>query len=126
MTIANAAPDEGYQPQAIRKAVDAGYLVGVHHNHSWIQGRWIEDDPSLRMRASSAPTESLPTHNPWDPRGRLDRCPAAHLEVFLKHARAEREMGVNYFFTDCTTTGGAIEECYLQNIRSHEQKARGS
>ena len=37
------APDEGYQPQAIRKAVDAGYMVGVHHNHSWIQGRWKYD-----------------------------------------------------------------------------------
>lgn len=109
----NAAPGVGYEAPAIRKAVDAGYLVGVYHNHSWIQGRWIKGDPSLANAGIVGSDRKLiRTKNPWDPLGRLDRCPAAHLEIFLEHARAEREMGVNYFFTDCTTTGGAIKECY--------------
>ena len=109
----NAPPGDGFEPQAIRAADDAGYLVGVYHNHSWIQGRWIDDDPSLKD-AGIVDSEGklIFTKNPWDPRGRLDRCPAAHMGIFLKHAQAEREMGVNYFFTDCTTTGGAIKECY--------------
>jgi len=109
----NAEPGTGFESQAIRAAVDAGYLVGVYHNHSWIQGRWVDDDPSLRHAGVVGSDGQVTyTKNPWDPRGRLDRCPAAHLDIFLRHARAERDMGVNYFFTDCTTTGGAIEECY--------------
>ena len=109
----NAPPNEGFELEAIRAAVDAGYLVGVYHNHSWIQGRWVDRDPTMADAGIVSSDGQLTyTKNPWDPRGRLDRCPAAHLDIFLKHARAERGMGVNYFFTDCTTTGGSIEECY--------------
>ena len=109
----NADPGSGFEPQAVHTAVDAGYLVGVYHNHSWIQGRWVDDDPSLEDAAVVNSDGQLTYEkNPWDPRGRLDRCPAAHLDIFLRHAREERDMGVNYFFTDCTTTGGSINECY--------------
>ena len=48
----------------------------------------------------------------WDPNGRMNRSPARHREIFLRHAKADRELGINYFFADCTTTGGVIKECY--------------
>lgn len=109
----DAKPGQGFEPQAVRDAVDAGYLVGVYHNHSWIQGRWVDDDPALEdAGVVGSDGQVTYTQNPWDLRGRLDRCPAAHLSIFREHAHAERGLGVNYFFTDCTTTGGAIEECY--------------
>lgn len=109
----NARPGQGLDPEAIHDAVDAGYFVGAYHNHSWIQGRWVVDDPDLEDAAVvGSQGQATYTKNPWDPRGRLNRCPAAHADIFCEHARAERAMGINYFFTDCTTTGGAIEECY--------------
>ena len=109
----NSAPDQGYTPEAIRAAEKAGFLVGLYHNHSWIQGSWVEADPSLKDAAIvDASGKIASIKNPWDPRGRLDRCPAAHTDIFLQHARAECERGINYFFTDCTTTGGAIKECF--------------
>ena len=36
-----AEPGEGVEPEAIRAAREAGYLIGLYHNHSWIQNRWI-------------------------------------------------------------------------------------
>ena len=109
----NSEPGEGVEPEAIQAACEAGYLIGVYHNHSWIQNRWIKQDPSMADAAIiDADGKHKTIANPWDPNGRLDRCPAAHREIFMRHATAERELGINYFFTDCTTTGGSIHECY--------------
>ena len=109
----NSEPGEGVEPEAIQAAREAGYLIGVYHNHSWIQKRWIQKDPSMADAAIlDADGKHKTIANPWDPNGRLDRCPGAHREIFMRHAKAERELGINYFFTDCTTTGGSIHECY--------------
>lgn len=109
----NPEPGEGITPEAIRAAERAGYLVGRYHNYSWIQGRWIDEDPALADLAVLPAGGKLKyTTNAWDPKGRLDRCAAAHGEVFRRIGTAERKLGVNYFFTDCTTTGGAIHDCY--------------
>lgn len=109
----DAPATQGIEAAAISAAVEAGYLIGGYHNDSWIQGRWIERDPSLKDAAVlPAGRELTYTGNPWDARGRLDRCPAAHAGVFRKRSREAHEAGLNYFFTDCTTTGGAIHECY--------------
>ncbi len=108
-----AAPLEGIAPEAVSAAVDAGYLIGGYHNDSWIQGRWIDRDPSLKDAAVlPASGELTYTKNPWDAKGRLDRCPATHASVFATKSRLAREAGMNYFFTDCTTTGGSLHECY--------------
>ena len=77
------APAEGIEPDAIRAAGEAGYLIGGYHNYSWIQGRWVTADPSLEdvaVMPASGKVEYLA--NPWDPKGRLDRCPARHQSVF--------------------------------------------
>jgi len=109
----DAPVTQGIEPDAISAAVEAGYLIGGYHNDSWIQGRWIARDPSLKDAAVlPAGGEFKYTGNAWDAKGRLDRCPAAHASVFRKKSRKAREAGLNYFFTDCTTTGGAIRECY--------------
>jgi hypothetical protein len=109
----NSEPGEGVELEAIRAAREAGYLIGAYHNHSWIQKRWIQKHPSMVDAAIlDADGNHKTIANPWDPNGRLDRCPGAHGEIFMRHARAERELGINYFFTDCTTTGGSIHECY--------------
>ncbi len=107
------APAQGLQPDAIRAAVAAGYLIGGYHNYSWIQGRWIDRDPALKNAAVMQANGKFKTiANAWDAKGRLDRCPAAHRSVFIEKGKLAKESGVNYFFTDCTTTGGAIQECY--------------
>jgi hypothetical protein len=109
----DATATQGIEPTAISAAVEAGYLIGGYHNDSWIQGRWIARDPSLTDAAVlPASGELTYTKNPWDARGRLDRCPAAHVDVFATKSRLAREAGLNYFFTDCTTTGGSLHECY--------------
>ena len=106
-------PGQGIDNDALRLALDAGYVIGGYHNYSWIQGRWIEQDPSLR---DAAIVQADGTHktiaNPWDPKGRLDRCPAAHRPTFVDIGKSTRKLGINYFFTDCTTTGGVLQECY--------------
>lgn len=109
----NAPPGNGFDPKAADAARDAGYLMGVYHNHSWIQGHWIEKDPSLGDAAVvDASGKVTYMKNAWSPLGRLDRCSAAHHDIFQRHAGAERNLGINYFFTDCTTTGGSIRDCY--------------
>lgn len=109
----DAPPGQGTDAAAIAAAVKAGYLIGAYHNFSWIHGSWIEKDPSLKDAAIAGSGGDLKfIGTPWDPKGRLDRCPGAHLEILLGNARAERGLGINYFFTDCTTTGGSIKECH--------------
>ncbi|MBT3379614.1 MAG: hypothetical protein HN742_18800 [Lentisphaerae bacterium] len=109
----DAPATQGIEPEAISAAVEAGYLVGAYHNDSWIQGRWIARDPALKD-AAVLPADGKPAYigNAWDAKGRLDRCPGAHTDVLRRKSREAREAGLNYFFTDCTTTGGAIHECY--------------
>jgi len=107
------SPGEGIEPEAIKAADEAGFLIGRYHNYSWIQGRWVAKDHSLENLAVLPASGKLKyVKNAWDPKGRLDRCPAAHSDIFRKMGRLERELGINYFFTDCTTTGGSIHECY--------------
>lgn len=116
----------GIEPEAISAAVEAGYLIGGYHNDSWIQGRWIARDRSLIDAAVLAAGGELAyTDNPWDSKGRLDRCPAMHKDVFTRKSRLAREAGLNYFFTDCTTTGGSLHECYHPEhpVRRHEGAA---
>jgi len=109
----DAPPTQGIEREAIEAAVDAGYLIGGYHNFSWIQGRWIARDPSLEEAAVLPASGKLKyLKNAWDAKGRLDRCPAAHRGVFFEKGRLARDAGLNYFFVDCTTTGGAIHECY--------------
>ena len=104
---------QGIQREAIRAADQAGYLIGGYHNYSWIQGRWIDRDPTLKDAAVMSADGTFKTlANAWDSKGRLDRCPAAHQSVFVQNGQAARNLGINYFFTDCTTTGGSIQECY--------------
>ncbi len=106
-------PGQGIQHGAIQAAAEAGYLIGGYHNYSWIQGRWIERDPTLRDVAVMQANGTLKNiANAWDAKGRLDRCPAAHRSVFSEQAKLTKKIGINYFFTDCTTTGGSIQECY--------------
>ncbi len=107
------SPAEGIDPEAIHAAEQAGYLIGGYHNYSWIQGRWIDQDASLKDAAvMQADGTYKVIANAWDSKGRLDRCPAAHRRVLLEKATLDQEQGINYFFTDCTTTGGCIRECY--------------
>ncbi|NOX54782.1 MAG: hypothetical protein GXP27_10150 [Planctomycetes bacterium] len=88
----NAAATEGITPGAIRAAVQAGYLIGGYHNFTWIQGRWVKADPSLKEAAVVPASGKLKwIKNAWDPLGRLDRCPAAHRDVFVRRAREARE-----------------------------------
>ena len=109
----NPSPAEGIEREAIKAADEAGFLIGRYHNYSWIQGRWVEKDPSLTDSAVvPASGKLIYRKNAWDSKGRLDRCPAAHRGVFSRMGKLERELGINYFFTDCTTTGGSIHECY--------------
>jgi hypothetical protein len=109
----NPTPAQGIATEAIRAAEDAGFLIGGYHNYSCIQGRWIEEDPSLKNVAVVQRDGSLKSiANAWDPKGRLDRCPAAHHSILVDKGILEREKGINYFFTDCTTTGGSIQECF--------------
>ena len=106
-------PAQGIEPAAIRAADKAGYLIGGYHNYSWIQGRWIDRDPTLKDAAVMQADGTFKTiANAWDAKGRLDRCPAAHRAVLVDKGNLARELGINYFFTDCTTTGGSIQECY--------------
>jgi len=109
----DAEPTRGIEREAIGAAVEAGYLIGGYHNFSWIQGRWVARDPSLE-EAAILPPSGKPVYlkNAWDAKGRLNRCPAVHRGVFFEMGRSAREAGLNYFFADCTTTGGAIHECY--------------
>jgi len=108
-----ASATQGIKPEAIPAAVEAGYLIGAYHNASWIQSRWIEADPSLKD-AAVLPADGKLTYigNAWDAKGRLDRCPAAHTDVLQQRSQQAHDAGLNYFFTDCTTTGGSIHECY--------------
>jgi hypothetical protein len=106
-------PAQGIQREAIRAANEAGYLIGGYHNYSWIQGRWIERDPALKDAAVMQADGTFKSiANAWDAKGRLDRCPATHRSIFIEKAQLTQALGVNYFFTDCTTTGGSIQECY--------------
>lgn len=109
----NPTPSQGIEPAAIRAAEEAGFLIGGYHNYSWIQGRWIDGDPSLKNAAVMQADGSVKfIANAWDAKGRLDRCPAAHHSVFVEKGKLDQHLGINYFFTDCTTTGGSLQDCY--------------
>lgn len=106
-------PGDGIEPDGLDAAKKAGFLVGMYHNYTWIQGRWVEADPSLAdLAALPASGELRYRSNGFDPKGNLMRCPATHGVAFSKISKAERDLGLNYFFTDCTTAGGSIIDCY--------------
>ncbi len=105
-------PGDGIASEALVAAEQAGFLIGMYHNYTWIQGRWVDREPGLKKAAALPASGELHYRpNGFDPKGNLIRCPAAYSQEFAI-SRAERKLGLTYFFTDCTTAGESITECF--------------
>ena len=103
----------GIEQEGLKAAKKAGFLVGKYHNYTWIQGRWIDADPILKNDAALPASGKLKYHkNAFDAKGHFLRCSDAYENAFGKSSKKERDFGLNYFFTDCTTAGAGIVDCY--------------
>ena len=103
-------PGGGFAPEAVKEAHRLGWLVGQYHLRSWIYKKQAERNPELEGMCIRGPTDYRYRPSPWGPH--LFYCPAVLGGILKSVARDERAYGLDAFFTDTTTAGGSVRDCY--------------
>ena len=103
----------GFTPDGVKKAHEFGYLIGKYHNYSWVYERQWERDPELKNVCIRGPNGYQPSGSLWG--DNLKYCPAMLGDKLKSVAVEEREYGFDTLFTDCTTAGGSVQDCFDEN-----------
>jgi hypothetical protein len=104
---------KAFTPGAVKKAREFDYLIGKYHNYSWVYERQLDRDPSLKRVCIRGPNGYEPSGSLWGKN--LKYCPAMLSEKLRTVAAEERVYGYNVLFTDCTTAGGSVKDCFDEN-----------
>jgi len=105
-----SSPDSAFTPAAVEKAHEYGYLIGQYHNYSWMYERRYKRDPNLKTVCIRGPNGYQPSGSLWGTN--LKYCPGVLGEKLRSVALEQRDYGCDTVFTDCTTAGGSLQECY--------------
>lgn len=108
-----ASPDSAFTPAAVEKAHEYGYLIGQYHNYSWVYERRYKRDPALKAVCIRGPNGYQPGGSLWGTN--LKYCPGVLDDKLRAVAVEQRDYGCDTVFTDCTTAGGSLRDCFDQN-----------
>jgi hypothetical protein len=108
-----ALPDSAFTPAAVEKAHEYGYLIGQYHNYSWVYERRYKRDPELKAVCIRGPNGYKPSGSLWGTN--LKYCPGALDDKLRAVAAEQRAYGCDTVFTDCTTAGGSLRDCFDEN-----------
>lgn len=105
-------PGAGFTPEAVKAATDFGWLVGYYHLYSWTYTSDPEKDSPERTARVVQESNGKPrvAGSQW---GRHYKHCGATLEATLTEvAGPEAAYGLTSFFSDCTTAGSTVHDCY--------------
>ena len=104
------APEQAFTREAVATARRLGYLTGQYHLYSWVYKRLLERDPSLKQMCIKEREGYRFIKGFWPEH--LLFCPGVLGDVFSPVLKEERAFGLGTFFTDTTTAGGSVRDCY--------------
>jgi hypothetical protein len=104
-------PEIVYTKEALTLGEQYGWLMGAYHLYSWIYVRTPED----MAKGKELAIQEKPEGFVWRPSAWGDYgyyCPAILKDVLEPVAKKKADYGFTAFFTDCTTAGGSVRDCY--------------
>lgn len=104
-------PEITYTKEALALGEQYGWLMGAYHNYSWTYVRTPED----MAKGKELSIQEKPEGFVWRPSQWGDHgfyCPAILKDVLGPVAKKKADYGFTAFFTDCTTAGGSVRDCY--------------
>jgi hypothetical protein len=106
-------PDAAFTPSAVEKAHKYGYLIGQYHLYSWVYEWQYKQDPTARAACLLGPNGHQKSESLWG--ANLKCCPIPLIDKLRAVAARERAYGCETVFTDCTTAGGSVQDCFDEN-----------
>ena len=106
-------PNAAFTSSAVEKAHEYGYLIGQYHLYSWVYEWQYKQDPTAKAACLLGPNGYQISESLWG--ANLKCCPAPLIDKLKAVAARERAYGCDSVFTDCTTAGGSVQDCFDEN-----------